>query len=159
MSLVLGIAGAGKLGMGLLADRIGARRALVLNFLLCACGMVSLLFAANTAAAATFLVVYGLTVGAPLTLVPLVMADSLGLRRFGSLSGLVGLFNILGGAAGPVVAGRIFDVTGSYAAAFEAFALALLLGAAASAGCVPLGEAAPREPARVASRAEDVAGA
>src|SRR5207245_817082 len=35
MSLVLGIAGAGKLGMGLLADRIGARRALVLNFLLC----------------------------------------------------------------------------------------------------------------------------
>jgi len=159
MSLVLGIAGAGKLGMGLLADRIGARRALVLNFLLCACGMVSLLFAANAAAAAAFLVVYGLTVGAPLTLVPLVMADSLGLRRFGSLSGLVGLFNILGGAAGPVVAGRIFDVTGSYAAAFEAFALALLLGAAASAGCVPLGEAAPREPARVASRAEDVAGA
>src|SRR5207247_4944984 len=134
-------------------------RALVFKFLFRAVGLVSLRLAATPAAAATFSVLYGLTVGAPLSLVPLVMADSLGLRRFGSLSGLVGLFNILGGAAGPVVAGRIFDVTGSYAAAFEAFALALLLGAAASAGCVPLGAAAPREPARVASRAEDVAGA
>ncbi len=159
MSLVLGIAGAGKLGMGLLADRIGARRALVLNFVLCTGGMVSLLFAADAAAAAVFLVVYGLTVGAPLTLVPLVMADSLGLRRFGSLSGLLGLFNILGASAGPVVAGRIFDVTGGYAPAFEAFALALVLGAAATAGCVPLGAAARQEPALVASRAEDVAGA
>src|SRR5204863_138451 len=54
MSLVLGMAGAGKLGMGLLADRIGARRALVLNFVLCTGGMVSLLFAANAAAAAIF---------------------------------------------------------------------------------------------------------
>jgi len=159
MSLVLGMAGAGKLGMGLLADRIGARRALVLNFVLCTGGMVSLLFAADAAAAAVFLVVYGLTVGAPLTLVPLVMADSLGLRRFGSLSGLLGLFNILGASAGPVVAGRIFDVTGGYAPAFEAFALALVLGAAVTAGCVPLGAAARQEPALVASRAEDVAGA
>jgi sugar phosphate permease len=106
-----------------------------------------------------FLVVYGLTVGAPLTLVPLVMADSLGLRRFGSLSGLLGLFNIMGASAGPVVAGRIFDVTGGYAPAFEAFALALVLGAVATAGCVPLGAAARQEPALVASRAEDVAGA
>src|SRR2546430_17430287 len=92
--------------------------------------MVSLLFAANATAAAVFLVVYGLTVGAPLTLVPLVMVDSLGLRRFGSLSGLLGLFNILGASAGPVVAGRIFDVTGGYAPAFQAFRLALLLGSA-----------------------------
>src|SRR5207253_2825423 len=66
MSLVLGIAGAGKLGMGLLADRIGARRA---------------------------------------------------------------------------------------------FVLALVLGAAVTAGCVPLGAAARQEPALAASRAEDVAGA
>ena len=159
MSLVLGIAGAGKLVMGLLADRIGARRALAANFVLCAGGMVSLLFAGDAAAAAAFILVYGFTVGAPLTLVPLVMADSLGLRRFGSLSGLLGLFNVLGASAGPVVAGRVFDLTHSYAPAFEAFALALVLGAAASAGCVPLGAAARQGPVVVASRAGHVAGA
>src|SRR5439155_43278 len=129
MSLVLGIAGAGKLSFGALADRVGGRRALVVNFLACACGMVMLLFAADTAMAGGFLVTYGLTCGAPLTLVPLVMADSLGLKRFGSLAGLAGLFNIAGAATGPVVAGRIFDRTGSYAPAFGQFALALLLAA------------------------------
>ena len=155
MSLVLGIAGAGKLVMGLAADRLGARRALVLTFVLSAGGMVSLLFATNAAAAASFVVLYGFTAGAPLALVPLVMADAFGLRRFGSLAGLLGLFNILGASVGPVAAGRIFDVTRGYAPAFEAFALALLLGAAATAGCVPLRAAAPQEPAL----AEDAAGA
>src|SRR5712692_897861 len=97
MSLVLGIAGVGKPVMGVLADRIGAR------------GALALLFAANAAVAGAFVVTYGLTIGAPLSLVPLVMAESLGLRRFGSLAGLTGLFNILGAALGPVVAGRVFD--------------------------------------------------
>ncbi len=138
MSLVLGVAGVGKLVMGTLADRIGARPALVLNFLLCAAGTLSLLFAASPVGAAGFLLFYGLTIGAPLTLVPLIMAESLGLRRFGSLSGLVGLFNVLGAACGPVAAGRIFDLTGSYTSAFEAFTLALLLGAAVTLRCVPL---------------------
>jgi len=138
MSLVLGIAGVGKPVMGVLADRIGARGALALDFAVCACGMFALLFAANAAVAGAFVVTYGLTIGAPLSLVPLVMAESLGLRRFGSLAGLTGLFNILGAALGPVVAGRVFDRTGGYAPAFALFTLALLLGAVVTLGCVPL---------------------
>jgi len=154
MSLVLGIAGVGKLSFGALADRVGGRRALVVNFLACACGMVMLLFAADTAMAGGFLVTYGLTCGAPLTLVPLVMADSLGLKRFGSLAGLAGLFNIAGAATGPVVAGRIFDRTGSYAPAFGQFALALLLAAVATLGCVPLARAGGDEPRGRGRRAD-----
>lgn len=138
VSLVLGVAGLGKLAMGFLADRIGGRRALILNFVLSACGMGSLLFADSVLAAAAFVVAYGLAVGAPLTLVPMVMAESLGLKRFGSLSGLNGLFNIAGAACGPVVAGRFFDATGSYATPFALFILALLLGAAVTSGCVAL---------------------
>jgi MFS family permease len=138
MSIVFGVAGVGKPVMGVLADRIGARRALALDFAVCACGMFALLFAANATVAAAFVVTYGLTIGAPLSLVPLVMAESLGLRRFGSLAGLTGLFNILGAALGPVVAGRVFDRTGGYAPAFALFTLALLLGAVVTLGCVPL---------------------
>ncbi len=141
MSLVFGIAGVGKLLTGLLADRIGARATLALTFLVCACGLSSLLFAAKAVGTGVFLALFGITIGAPLTLVPLVMAESLGLRRFGSLAGLAGLFNVLGAAVGPVFAGRIFDVSGHYAAAFEVFILALLLAAVATLACLPLGEA------------------
>jgi MFS family permease len=150
VGLVLGFAGLGKLAMGFVADRIGGRRALVANFILCACGMTSLLFAGSPLAAAVFVLTYGLAVGAPLTLIPMVMAESLGLRRFGSLSGLAGLFNVAGAATGPVVAGRFFDASGSYTTPFAVFIGALVLGAAVSAGCVPLDASARLRPARAA---------
>jgi hypothetical protein len=47
------------------------------------------------------------------------MAESLGLKRFGSLAGLAWWFNVLGAAVEPVFAGRTFDLSGCYAAAFE----------------------------------------
>jgi MFS family permease len=147
-SLVLGVAGLGKLAMGALADRIGGRRALVVDFVLCAGGMTCLLFAGNTLGAAGFVAAYGLAVGAPLTLIPMVLAESLGLRRFGSISGLTGLFNILGAATGPVVTGRFFDASGSYVTPFGVFIVALLLGAAVASGCVPF-EAAETRPGGV----------
>jgi MFS family permease len=134
--------------MGALADRIGGRRALVVDFVLCAGGMTCLLFAGNTLGAAGFVAAYGLAVGAPLTLIPMVLAESLGLRRFGSISGLTGLFNILGAATGPVVTGRFFDASGSYVTPFGVFIVALLLGAAVASGCVPF-EAAETRPGGV----------
>jgi len=139
LSLIFGIAALGKLVMGTLADRIGARRALVVNFALTAIGMLTLLRADDAVMATVFIAIYGLAVGAPLTLVPLLIAESLGLKRFGALSGLAGLFNVLGAAIGPVVAGRVFDATGSYTGAFQLFTVALAAGAAATFGCVSLG--------------------
>jgi sugar phosphate permease len=87
---------------------------------------------------AGFVAVFGLTVGAPLALIPLVAAESLGLKRFGTLYGLIGVFHTLGAAVGPVAAGRIFDVKGSYLFAFESFIALLLIGSAAILGCIPL---------------------
>src|SRR5262249_43940328 len=65
MSVVFAIAGAGKLGMGVLADRAGGRVALALTFAVCALGTLCLLFAASVAGATAFLVLYGVTIGAP----------------------------------------------------------------------------------------------
>jgi len=152
MSLVLGIAGAGKLLMGALADRVGSRWALATNSALCAVGTTALLFAGTTGGMAAFVAVYGLTIGAPLTLVPLLTADALGLRRFGSLAGLIGLFNVSGAALGPVVAGRTIDVTQGYARAFELAAVAHLLAAVAAIGCRSLRERDAREGFTVSAR-------
>jgi len=65
----------------------------------------------------------------------MLVAESLGLKRFGSIGGIAGIFNTIGAFVGPVGAGKIYDVTGSYAPAFEAFVVMCLLGAAVAYSC------------------------
>jgi MFS family permease len=138
LSLVLAFGAMGKLLIGWTADRIGGRAALAATLFGMALGIALLIGARNRLYLAGFFAVFGLTVGAPLALIPLVAAESLGLRRFGTLYGLIGVFHTLGAAVGPVVAGRIFDVTGTYLFAFETFVALLLIGSAAILGCIPL---------------------
>jgi MFS family permease len=138
LSVALGLGATGKLVMGSFADRISARIALFIDLILVAIGMTLVLGLNRPAMLFPFLLIYGLSFGAPLTLIPLAMAESLGLKRFGSLAGLAGVFNTIGAAIGPVLAGRLFDSTARYSTAFELFAIALLLGAAATYFCRPL---------------------
>jgi sugar phosphate permease len=81
-------------------------------------------------------IVYGLTVAAPLMLLPLLTAESLGLKRFGFIAGMTGLAQTFGAAIGPLVSGRIFDATKSYTGAFELFIVVNLLGALAAFACL-----------------------
>ena len=135
MSLVLVFAAFGKLGMGLIADRVSARVALTFNFLAASVGMVLIFGAARTAVLIPFVLIFGLSLGAPLVLVPMLIAESLGLKRFGTIGGIAGIFNTIGAFVGPVGAGKIYDMTGSYVPAFEAFVVMCLLGAAVTYAC------------------------
>ncbi|HYL60718.1 MAG TPA: MFS transporter [Candidatus Acidoferrales bacterium] len=138
MSLVFLFTSVGKLAMGLFADRVSARIALALDFTLAGVGIALALGAHNRICLAAFVAVFGLTLGAPLVLVPMVMADSMGLRRLGSVMGLSAIFATIGGALGPVLAGRIFDVSGSYAVALEMFALMSVVAGGGAFMCLPL---------------------
>jgi MFS family permease len=138
MALIFGLTSLGKLAVGILADRVGGRVALVLSFLVAAGGFLLVLGAAHVAVLVCCVLLLGITFGAPLVLVPMVIAQSLGLRRFGSIAGLTGLLGTLGAAFGPPVAGRIFDVTGSYVHAFLLFFGMVVVGALAATGCRPL---------------------
>ena len=51
------------------------------------------------------------------------VAEFFGTRTHGAIYGGIYLFGTIGGAAGPIMAGRVFDVTGSYEYAFAALAL------------------------------------
>ena len=73
--------------------------------------------------------------GAPLVLVPMLVADSLGLKRFGSIGGITGVCNTIGAAVGSVGGGKIYDLSGSYVPAFEVFVVMCLLGAAVTYSC------------------------
>jgi sugar phosphate permease len=134
-SLVLVFAAVGKLGMGLLADRVSARIALTFNFVAASVGMLLIFDAARTAVLIPFVLIFGLTLGAPLVLVPMLVAESLGLKRFGSIGGVAGIFNTLGATVGPVGAGKIYDLSHSYTSAFEIFVVMCLIGAAATYSC------------------------
>jgi MFS family permease len=84
-----------------------------------------------------FVLVFGLIVAGPIVLSPMVVAESLGLKRYGSLMGLVGFPFTLGLALGPLAAGMIYDLTTSYERAFELCTAISIVGALASLSCVP----------------------
>jgi MFS family permease len=135
MSLIFGSAALGKILMGFLADRVTARIALALDFALIAIGLTLVFGAARVAVIVIFVVAFGTLAGAPLILLPLLVAESLGRQRYGFLEALTGVAATFGAMVGPVVAGRIFDVTGSYTVAFELFIVVNVIGALAVFTC------------------------
>ncbi len=104
----------GKPILGWLADRIGIRLTLTIDVGLIAVACILLLGARHALPLALFVGLYGFTFGAPVPLIPMLLADAVGLKRFGSLTGLLSIPSVVGSAAGPIVAGAIFDHTGSY---------------------------------------------
>ena len=141
LSAIFFLTSIGKLAMGLFADRVSARMALSINFAVSMFGMAMLLGAAHSSALLGYVIFYGLTVGAPLVLMPMVMAESLGIRRLGSVMGITGMFATAGAAIGPVLAGHIFDVSGSYDAAFGVFVAMWFAAAVSIFACRPLSAA------------------
>jgi MFS family permease len=135
MSLNFGLMTVGKVGLGFLSDRASARMALTVNFALQALGLMLALQAQNLIALPFFILCFGLTLAPPLMLIPLLVAESLGLRRYGSLTGITSIANTAGAVLGPLVAGRVFDLTHSYTAAFELFIVVNIVGVAASLAC------------------------
>ncbi len=153
MSVVFLFTTAGKLVLGFASDRISARIALTVNFIGSAIGMILIFGARNPALLYPFVAMFGFTLGAPLVLIPLLTADCLGLKRFGSINGVAGVWNTLGAFIGPVMLGQIFDVTGSYSSAFEICFVLSIVGAAATLACLPYEAEQERSRARIAATA------
>ena len=122
--------------MGALGDRIGGKNALGIGFLMIAAGVFVLLDAGQAAMLVLWLIVVGIAGAAPVALVPMVTAETLGLKRFGTLFGWLGSVVTVGLFIGPLLVGWMTDVTGSYTTPFELCALICLVGSAASFLCV-----------------------
>lgn len=140
LSMVLVCASLGKLVMGTIADRVSGRTAVALNFTITAAGFLIFLGARSPVLLVAAIPIFGAVIGAPIALVPFLTAECLGLRRFGSIVGLTNIAYTLGAAIGPVLSGRIYDLTHSYAGAFALFAVFALIGAGAALACSGLEE-------------------
>ena len=135
MGSIFGLNAVGKVCIGSFADVVGARIALFANFILEAIALLLALQVRNAPVLVVFVPILGSVLGAPIALVPLLIAECVGLKRFGSVSGLVGIASTVGAILGPIIAGRIFDLTTSYTSALILFSAVAFAGAFATLAC------------------------
>ncbi|MFQ6672834.1 MAG: MFS transporter [Candidatus Tectimicrobiota bacterium] len=125
---------AGKMAIGYLGDRLGRPGAVLLSFGLSAAGILALLAVRDPSdvwRVYLFALTFGFALGTRGPLVSVAMADHFRGRRFGTIYGFVHFGNGVGGAIGPLLAGYLFDVSGSYTPGFL-IAFGCLVVAAAS---------------------------
>jgi len=139
ISILLGMAAAGKPFMGALGDRIGGKNSMGIGFLIISAGVFLLLSASQPVMLVAWLIIFGLAAATPVGLVPMVLAETLGLKRFGTLFGWLNTTYMAGLFTGPIVVGWMTDMTGGYTKPYEFCSLVYLMGAVASFLC-----AAPR---------------
>ncbi len=112
----------GRVLFGFLGDRIKKNNLLAATMIIQGIGVLILAFASNIIHVYAFVVIYGLTYGGCIPLMMAFRGDIFGRKNFAQMSGLMSPFRMIGNVVGPVLAGYLFDVTGSYRIAFIAFA-------------------------------------
>ncbi|MFC7542548.1 MFS transporter [Siccirubricoccus deserti] len=132
-----GLAGlGGRLLLGVLADRHGAKPVLIGGLLLQALAIGAFLPARSLGEFYAVAAVFGLAYGGVMPLYAVLARDYFGPRIMGTVFGAATMVSCLGMAAGPAVGGWIFDRFGSYAG-MHFSSLAIGLGAVAIAFTFP----------------------
>lgn len=128
-SLLGGSSVLGRIGTGWLLDRFfGARVALVVS-VVTAVGIVLLAKAHNFMEGSVAAALIGVGAGGEAAITPYLLTRYFGLRSFSTLYGITWTFYAAAGATGPVILGRAFDSTGSYASLLVILAVGLLVAA------------------------------
>ena len=128
LTVIGGASIVGRLTIGASVDRIGGRNAYVLCFVPLLIGLLALLAVETPWLLFPAVAVYGFAHGGFFTVVSPTVAELFGIRAHGAIFGGILFFGTIGAATGPIVAGRVFDVTGSYAWAFIGLAVMGALG-------------------------------
>ena len=129
------IAVAGLIFAGTLADRFTGRKVATVMLAGLAAASILLMEAGGGSPAwpiyiGVFMLVFGLSAGVTAAVFPVALAELVGLKRFGTLAGLMSLASTFGMATGPLLVGRFFDTSGNYAMGFEVGACLCLASAA-----------------------------
>ena len=114
LSMIGGFSILGRLGMGGLSDRLGTKSVFVITACFLGSSLLWVQFAQEVWMFYLFAAIYGIAHGGYFALLPLMVARLFGLLSLGTILGAVLFIGAIGGTIGPVIAGRVFDVTGSY---------------------------------------------
>jgi MFS family permease len=125
-----------KLSTGLLIDRFFAARVLACLFAVCACGFLGVTYGHAVWMAFAAAALVGIGMGAESDAVPYLLTRYFGLERFAELYGYTWTIYAIAGGLGPLLAGTIFDQSGSYRIALLIF-FAMVVGAGAIFAALP----------------------
>jgi len=128
LSTIGGVSMLGRFSMGMMNDRIGGKRSLTICFIVLLFGLIWLQAATEAWMLFLFAAIYGFAHGGFFTVMSLTVAELFGIGSHGLLYGIVLFSGTIGGAVGPLVAGRTFDVTGSYRMVFLALIALAVIG-------------------------------
>jgi len=121
LAIIGGLSIVGRVGMGSAGDRIGNKPALGVCFIVMLVAFIWLLGAKELWMLYLFAAAYGFGYGGLGAVTSPIVAELFGLRAHGAILGVVIFIQLIGCAVGPLLTGRIFDVTGSYQGAFFIF--------------------------------------
>jgi len=128
LSTIGAISIAGRLTIGTLSDRLGGRRSLTICFVVLLASFVLLQFSETTWMLFLFAAIYGFAHGGFFTAMSPTLAEFFGTGSHGVIFGIVLFSGTIGGAIGPLLAGSLFDMTGSYEVVFLTLTGSCLLG-------------------------------
>jgi MFS family permease len=112
---VEGLAGlGGRVAFGILGDRLGAKRVLVIGLLLQAFGALAYVFVQQLSAFYAVAALFGFIYAGVMPLYAVIARENFPLRMMGTVIGGTALAGGLGMATGPLAGGLIFDTFGSY---------------------------------------------
>ncbi len=117
---------AGRLITGGLLDRFFAGRVSFVLLAVAALGTFVLSGAESLTTGVLAAALIGFGMGGQADVIPYVLSRYFGLRSFSMLYGLTWTFYAVAGALGPILMGKVFDVTGSYEALLVRLALVTL---------------------------------
>ncbi len=119
LATIGGVSILGKILLGLAIDSIGSRNIIIIGFILLALAIIWLLTAKVIWMLFIFSALFGFAYGGSVTAHSPLVAELFGLNSHGLILGVAGFGMPLGGTAGPLLMGHIFDITGSYQTAFK----------------------------------------
>ena len=118
LSIIGGLSIAGRVGMGSASDRIGIKSTLIIGLTLLSVALFWLVVAKELWMLYSSAILFGVGYGAMMALMSPIVAELFGLRAHGTILGVASFAMMIGGGTGPLMAGQIFDITGSYQLGF-----------------------------------------
>jgi MFS family permease len=116
---VIGVGGVvGRLFMGSVSDRIGAKNAALITCTLLLASLLLLLFSSQIWLLYAFAILFGFAYGGEVPQMTLLISQFFGLQAVMALTGAVSAATRAGGALGSWAGGHVYDVTRSYSFAF-----------------------------------------
>jgi len=128
LSTIGGVSMLGRFTTGFFIDRFNSRLAMIFCFVLLISMLLWLQIADELWMIYLFAACYGIAHGGLFTAISPIVAEYFGIGSHGLLFGAIVFSGCFGGSVGPVLAGHIFDVTGSYRPAFWLSTFIALLG-------------------------------